>query len=80
MNCVKCYQIGDDHHGPHRDDEGHEWPKLPDAARKALAVLRDVGFVDPNFKGKVCAMCKRDGEHSPGCTLAEAIRDLEAAL
>ena len=49
-----------------------------DAARKALAVLRDVEW-DGH---KTCVDCRewQPMGHANGCALAEAIRDLEAAL
>ena len=58
-----------------------------DAARKALAVLRDVEWRDdprtPSGALTHCASCevyRSVGRHNKDCALAEAIRDLEAAL
>ena len=53
-----------------------------DAARKALAVLRDVEWqYDERWAAFYCVSCMiSKPHHDDGCALAEAIRDLEAAL
>ena len=58
-------------------------PSLPDAARKALAVLRDVEWVKEHPDEPCCCqVCDRyqPHGHTDGCALAEAIRELGEVL